>query len=319
MKCSAAIRLSCMGLSLNFAITTTNDTNIRLVDSAEKMQQTYRLSSSPFGDDASRKLFYWATCKGRTLEGGERLHRGDCLCSNNDYFMCMGNYGYLELNSDVRGEGYNFWKANGERGDYAQMQQDGNLVVYKNKNNGGVKDVWSSNTDGNKNAKLKLDKQGVATIVSHEESILWTEYERGCKWVHLRKNNEFLLKGERLFRGQFICRNYYRFGIDDEGDIVVLYRDDSYYGDDDKYFNDYHDDWEDTEQKVVWRTGTSAKGGLFLKMKSNGNLKVYNDDNESVWSSKTGGNFGAKVKIEENGYVSIVDEDGFEVWDIGPF
>mmetsp|Transcript_47184 Transcript_47184/g.142885 ORF Transcript_47184/g.142885 Transcript_47184/m.142885 type:complete len:316 (-) Transcript_47184:26-973(-) len=288
-------------------------------------------AAAPDTDQSSPRklgLAYWQTCVGGELRTGEKLNIGDCLCSG-DYQFCMDEYGALALLSDVYGEGYYVWEApgagdgggGGTEGDFAKLQKNGNLSVRK----GGESDpVWRSGTGGHSNALLSLDGQGIVTIESSGgESILWAEYERGCKWVDSREgdNNQILLGGQRLFPGQYICRNFYRFGMDDDGNLGVFYRAESQNGeDDDEYYNDYEDDW-DNHDVTVWSANTHDEG-LYVQMKKNGNLIVYNEGNEKVWQSmtKTEGDTNARLELKEGGEIQIInDSGGNPVWSLGPF
>jgi len=240
----------------------------------------------------------------------------------------MDEYGSLGLLSDVYGEGYYIWTAPGtgmhgnpdSEGDYVRMQTDGNLVVYREGDNGDVK-IWASNTAGNPGAELKLEKQGAAVIESKEDRIIWTAYERGCKWTDPSEENQFLMGGEKLYPGQYICRNFYRFGMDENGHLGIFFREDSdLEGDDDAYDNDYEDDW-DNHDLIMWRADYDGEA-FFVQMKKNGNLVVYKQSKESVWKSHTRNNVGASLAIAQGGEVSIIEDivaGGAVLWSVGPF
>jgi hypothetical protein len=83
--------------------------------------------------------------------------------------LVMTANGNLE---EYNSSGYVPWSSGTNHpGAIAVFQTDGNLVVYSSAVNGSP--LWSTNTSGNKGAKLSMNSQGVFNVFSSNGSILW--------------------------------------------------------------------------------------------------------------------------------------------------
>ena len=73
--------------------------------------------------------------------------------------------------------------------------------------------------------------------------------------------------------------------------------------------------WKTPELSLVWESGTSGKGAKLI-MQGDGNLVIYDDENESVWASGTFGHEHALLGVEEDGRLVIYSADLSEtLWD----
>jgi hypothetical protein len=89
--------------------------------------------------------------------------------SDGSWKLVMTANGNLE---EYNSSGYVPWSSGTNHpGAIAVFQTDGNLVVYSSAVNGSP--LWSTNTSGNKGAKLSMNSQGVFNVFSSNGSILW--------------------------------------------------------------------------------------------------------------------------------------------------
>ena len=67
--------------------------------------------------------------------------------------------------------------------------------------------------------------------------------------------------------------------------------------------------WKIPELSLVWESGTSGKGAKLI-MQGDGNLVIYDDDDESVWASGTFGHERALLSVEDDGRLVIDARNG---------
>jgi len=109
-------------------------------------------------------------CKDQ-VEGKIELKRGEFICSDVYRFGVSPDNGDLSLWVSVDSSaGIKIWSADSEGASKATLQVGGNLVVRDSSGN----PLWTSKTSNNGGASLVLGSDGIANIVSTDDTILWT-------------------------------------------------------------------------------------------------------------------------------------------------
>ena len=67
---------------------------------------------------------------------------------------------------------------------------------------------------------------------------------------------------------------------------------------------------------ILWSTGTAGINPKNARMQPNGNLAVYDTDQNQVFTSGTNGNPGALLYVQDDGNLVIQDSSGTTIWDI---
>ncbi|MFI5532769.1 glycoside hydrolase domain-containing protein [Kitasatospora sp. NPDC051853] len=234
---------------------------------------------------------------GNQLKAGWKLGSGQSLTST-DVTVVMqadGNLvAYLKSNGSSAG-GAVIWSSNtyGNPGAYAQMQYDGNLVVYRADGSmatGGA--VWSSGTWGNSGARVVLQEDGNLVIYRQDGSAAWATgtYRAGRTFT----------AGAALSGGQWARGPVDSLVMHSDGNLVIYRLDGS----------------------VAWSTGTWNSPGAYLLMQSDGNMVLYARGGGpatggAIWSSRTWGNPGARAVLQDDGNLVIYRQDGSAAWASG--
>ena len=108
---------------------------------------------------------------GGDLESGEYVESSD-----GRHVLEMTERGELIAHT----QGVVWWDPGGQTvpGSVAEMQHDGNFVVYSSDNQEESTALWASSTQGNPGAFLRigdLDGRGVIEIVSSDGAVIWRE------------------------------------------------------------------------------------------------------------------------------------------------
>jgi hypothetical protein len=221
-----------------------------------------------------------AVSAGDTLTGGQVMAPGDYLeSSNGQYRLVMQGDGNL----------VEYWgsrvlfasNTSGHAGAAAELQTDGNLVVYEMVH-GQMFPLWDSGKTGPAGATLRLQTDGNVVIVDGGQ-VLW----------NVGRKNQELLAGQTLTAGQFVASpsDEYEFLMQDDGN-AVLYK---------------------TGGQAVWATGTNGTGADRIVMQTDGNLVVY-AGGVAKWSSATNGDDGAHLDVEDDGSLEILTTSGRLAW-----
>ncbi|MGW4809221.1 trypsin-like serine protease [Kitasatospora sp. NPDC004272] len=179
------------------------------------------------------------------------------------------------------------WHTNsaGNKGAWAQVQTDGNFVLYKadgNPSNGsGV--LWGSNTYGQSGAFLKLQDDGSLVLYKKDAA----ETVANSVWSAGTFRPE-----SKLAAGQQVYTKTTRLAMQWDGDLV-LYR--------------------LSDNAVMWHTNTAGNGGAFLKIQNDGNVVLYKADGTTgLWNTGTFWSAGAYFKVQDDGNLVVYKADGGE-------
>mmetsp|Transcript_15772 Transcript_15772/g.31431 ORF Transcript_15772/g.31431 Transcript_15772/m.31431 type:complete len:448 (-) Transcript_15772:1596-2939(-) len=246
------------------------------------------------------------TCKGDTLEPNQLIYMEEFICNGVYRFGLEELYRFglvrkspnflnvaLIINDDIvevaEIEMHNY----DSRKYYMIMERNGNLAVYNDIEiaNQAQEELWSSNTNGNINATLKIDEYGVVRIISNLETV-WNPkpvMKYDCDADNL--DTSYTVENEI-----YICNENYRFGLNKNSDLGL---------------------WKDDELLVLLYEGNGQKSKM--TMRNDGNLVVYLSDEAStpLWTSKTDGNYGTQLVLNSEGVVMIQSFLGKSLWSVG--
>ena len=212
---------------------------------------------------------------GETLSGDQYL-----LSSDRHYRLVMQGDGNLVEYVGGRA----LWSADtgGHPGAYAVMQStDGNLVVYSAKN----QPLWASNPTV-QGAYLALQPDANLVLYSPSNAPLWSS--GGI--------NSLLNPGETLsgVQSQSIRSPDGHFILVMQGDgNLVLYG----------------------PSGALWSSTTNGSPGAYAGMQgTDGNLVVYNAQNQPLWSSGTAGHPDSRLAVQNDGNAVIYSPGGIALW-----
>ncbi len=199
--------------------------------------------------------------------------------------------------------------ANADTGCYADLQDDGNFVLYDDEDQA----LWAAGTSGTVGAQLRLQPDGNLVIYNGANEPLWATY------TNLPSDSTFFAGQFSMLPGQFVRHDnrLLEFGADCE---LVLYRlenalpglrlwDTATAGAGSDCRLDFQDDGNlvlyDGNGSALWSTGTSGTSGARFRIQADGNMVVYNGAGEALWTSQTPGNFSEVAVCDDatcNGY-----------------
>jgi len=237
---------------------------------------------------------------GASIGTGEYLISGQRLISASGVFQavvqCDGNFVVYEgkpnsdpiWNSNTCGKGTGPFKL--------IMQGDGNLVMYDSIYDGHeVKQqpIWASNTCGKGTAPFKLVMQDDGNLVLYQAN--------GSTWATNTCREAILGTGKSLGSNQSLdsTSGVFRAVMQGDGNFVI-------------YKN------QGNSQDVIWTSSTCNKGPLPCKltMQDDGNLVIYNKNNQSTWASNTCGQGTSPFKLvmQNDGNLVIYQANGKSTW-----
>jgi hypothetical protein len=175
----------------------------------------------------------------------------------------------------------------GNPGAYAEMQGDGNFVIY---NKAGTNALWSTQTDGKGAAFAQLQTDGNFVLYTSSLTPVW---DTKTRYYPDRKNCGTLAHGEGLqspngsytatfqYDGNFVLhgpkgllwqsdtanQGVNRLAIQADGNLVLYVVDGNW----------------------AWQSYTPGNGAVFLQVQNDGNMVLYTTANRPIWSSETDG------------------------------
>ncbi|MGY1667511.1 fibronectin type III domain-containing protein, partial [Geodermatophilus sp. SYSU D00696] len=189
----------------------------------------------------------------------------------------------------------------------ADMQGDGNFVVYRNVD--GVP-VWNSGTWNSPGAHVEMRADGNLAVVSEAGAVAWQSNTAGSGGVRAVLGDDGVLSvqtvdgtvvwssaapppvtspelaaGERLTAGQSLvsANGSFRANMQGDGNFVV-------YGPD---------------GASVWAAGTWGVPGAHVEMRADGNLAVVSEAGAVAWQSNTAGSGGVRAVLGDDGVLSV--------------
>jgi hypothetical protein len=215
------------------------------------------------------------------------------------YRLSLGTTGLMEYDAG----GHQTWAspATTSPAVVAEMQYDGNLVIYGAKNaNGSNNPLWATGTNGNAGAKLTSVNDGNLIVsVSVGAVPLWSA----------APYRPFMLQGSWLFPGQDVVspNGQYWLTLQTDGNLVE--------------YGPLH--------QALWATNTAGVSVVQAVMQTDGNFALYGAPNADgtpnvLWSTHTGINStvpgaipGYAMAVENTGNVVVDDALGEMLWSTG--
>jgi len=218
------------------------------------------------------------------VTGGTRFPAGDTLTAGEEVTSPNGIY-TLNMQTDGNlveyGGGRPIWSTDtqGNSGDRAVMQDDGNLVVYSS--SGAA--LWSSGTGGH---------SGTFTLVLEDTAGLVIDGPSGTLWSR-QPQPGILSMGQTLPAGQRLvsANSLYNLVLQSGGNLV-----------------------EYTAGRPLWWTNTQGHSGDHAIMQGDGNLVVYSSSGGALWSSGTGGHSGTFTLDLEDSADLVIDTPSGALW-----
>jgi hypothetical protein len=209
------------------------------------------------------------------LLGGQTLFAGQTLASpDGHYILAMQTNGDLVLY--LHNGGFNvrpLWHSGteGDAGDRAVLQGDGNLVLYDAKNQA----LWSTNTSTAGCTNLVVQEDGNLVLYNRSRAV-WASHTLETE---LKPGDE-LTPGERIFS----IDEQYELTMQTDGNLVL-------YG----------------ATGALWATRTWGIPGNYATMQHDGNFVLYTSRGRALWSSKTHGNPGSFARLQNDGNLVVYD------------
>jgi hypothetical protein len=176
------------------------------------------------------------------------------------------------------------------------MQADGNLVLYDQQNN----PHWATATNSPNNTNTVLLLQSDGNLVLYKQgktgdpsSAVWSSATSNSALAQQNLDAHILATGQALLVNQPLVSplGQYYLLLQQDASLILYQR---------------------TAQgnKPLWNSGTQGKGGINcqLKMQADGNLVLYNEQNQAIWSSNTynpSANAGSNLVIQDDGNLVI--------------
>jgi hypothetical protein len=224
-----------------------------------------------------------AAANSNTLRAGQVLRRGDSrLSANRRFRLVMRSSGNLVLSD--RKSRRTLWSSqtSGNRGAFARLKLDGNLVVYSKSR----RPLYTAGTGGRSDARqtrLRIGNTGVA-VVLQGKSKLWSSKQA----LHQVGNGQLLTPGQwrRSPNGN------YGLVMQSDGNLVL---------------------YETGSRKALWSSQTSGNPGAFAALQRDGNLVVYSSSRQPLYHSATSAGAGTVLVVQDDGN-AVLYSGGKALW-----
>ncbi|TJZ99794.1 hypothetical protein [Actinacidiphila oryziradicis] len=231
-----------------------------------------------------------APAAGAFMYPGQQLSPGHSLSSSTMTLTMQTDGNLVAYLKTGKGTGQVVWstRTNGNPGAYAEMQADGNLVVYKSgggASTGGA--LWSSRTYGFPGAYATVQDDGNVIVCSQAGN-----YPRWASGTYARPQS--ISPGTTLKPGWWTQGTYTRLVMQTDGNLVMYRRRDG---------------------AAIWSSRTYGKPGAYAVMQTDGNFVVYKSTGGTgkggaLWSSRTDHNSGAYAVMQNDGNLVVYKSSG---------
>lgn len=211
-----------------------------------------------------------------------------------------------------------------------KLQDDRNLVIYHN----NAEPLWASNTHlssldlilenglrtTSKNGRYYLIMQhnGNLALYTKYNSMLWSTGTGGLGAIEARMQHDgnLVLYGEQkqgIWASNTWGHDGARLALKDTGDLVII----------------------DRKGEIIWKGFTanlittftlvlcfdekisSPNGKYHLIMQRDGNLVMYDEQNNSIWASGTSGSGATNARVLRFGFLQLFDDEEQVIWTVG--
>ncbi|MFF7634362.1 trypsin-like serine protease [Kitasatospora sp. NPDC008050] len=257
-------------------------------------------------DDLAGWVSSAAAQGGPVLAPGTKLASGQSVVGR-DLQLTMQGDGNLTITH--RGiPGGVLWSSNtaGHSGAWAQMQTDGNFVVYAPDGNPAAATgaLWGSNTYPNPGAYLQLQDDGNLVLYKKDGGTA----VGGALWsAGTQQFSPLVASNTPIWSFRWSEARSTVLEMQADGNLV-LYR--------------------KSDGASLWNSGTAGNPGAWLAMQSDGNLVVYKagggGGNGGLWASGTWWAAGAYLKLQDDGNLVVYKKEGGEgiggaIWSTNTF
>ncbi|MGW4645155.1 hypothetical protein [Kitasatospora sp. NPDC004289] len=202
----------------------------------------------------------------------------------------------LSLVNSTGGPDHAMWSSGtwGNPGAYAEMQADGNLVVYRQDGTA----LWSTRTWGSPGAKAYFNQAGnlYVLVANVSSKALWESHTTRraasfCDADASRPDHQ----GE-LYAGSWAQSASVWLIMQPDGNLVI---------------------YRKRDDAPIWSSGTWHMYPWVLNMQADGNLVMRYQIDAPVWSTGTWGNPGARAVLQDDGNFVVYRQDGRPLWSTG--
>ena len=240
---------------------------------------------------SSSSLGGWSGVGGLKFKGrndllqGQRLYGGEYILSNDGRFvLAMQDDGNLV----VYHKNGHYWDSNthGNPGAFAQLQYDGNFVIYNSSN----KPLW--NTETRDISRLVIQDDGNLVGYSDNGASWWTGVIKNNNTTSIESNK--LVPGQRLSGGKYIRSSDSRYFalMQHDGNFVV-------------YAPGY---------KILWSSKSAGNNGAFAQLQGDGNFVVYSSNKKPLWHTKTNGKSVSRLLLQSDGNLVLYSSQSKPLW-----
>lgn len=226
----------------------------------------------------------------QNFAGGQEIFKNVKTYSpSQEYYLIFQQDGNLVMYKARNNS--SFWSSKTSNlGSRAIFQDDGNLVVYNRSNT----PVFSTNT-GNRGAMMRVQDDGNLVIYSRNSNPIWSSVadtaQNGGESPHfsqsgMRKGFKFSI-GEKLYSNN---REFY-LSFQPDGNLVIY----------------------DRNRNVVWDAKTGNRGAR-AEFQNDGNLVVYNRRGQALFASNTGNRNANSLLMQDDGNLVIYDSRNNPLW-----
>jgi hypothetical protein len=176
----------------------------------------------------------------------------------------------------------------GSDGQAADMQSDGNFVLYGKTSNA----LWSSHTQGS-GAHLALQDDGNIVVYASNGQGLWGASTTSFPTAPAKPTSCGALEpGQGLAAGDSLasCDGRFELAMQADGNLVAY-----------------------ESGRGLWATSTNGTHAYDVVMQSDGNVVMYSSVGKAVWTSNTQNHPGAILEMQTDGNVVIYDA-GVAIW-----
>ncbi|MFI9275300.1 hypothetical protein ACIGXM_32010 [Kitasatospora sp. NPDC052896] len=240
------------------------------------------------------------------LAPGQTLYPGKSLTNGTENLTMQDDGNLVMYLRDADGHnGPAIWNSGtwGHINAEAQMQQDGNLVIYTSPDM-DYRPIWNTGTWGHPGSCAVLGANGDFQVMSHQKSgtalVIWHTATGQPNPGDTDPTR--LQAGAAMGPGDWRASRTTWLVLQGDGNLV-LYR--------------------KSDNAPLWNTGTSGHKNPVATMNADGNLRLVWADNGPDWgitgstSSNTSGNPGATAVVQDDGNFVIYRTDGKPVWQSG--
>jgi hypothetical protein len=217
-----------------------------------------------------------------TLTEDQVLRSGQSRRSpNGRYRLVMQRDGNVVLHA--KGSQQELWssQSGGHAGATAELQEDGNLVVYSPSRS----PLFWTATQGQAGNRLVVQNDGNVVVYSPARVALWSSAED----VHALTQDQVLRPGQSRSSSD----RRFELRMQEDGNLAL---------------------YEVSTNNLLWSSQTAGHAGATGEMQRDGNFVVYSVSRQPLFRTFTEGQAGNRLVVENDGHVVVYSAAGATLW-----